>query len=1831
MSTRLDPTVAEKLQRLRRRRWLLLVVRGLCAAAVAFVLCMVVVAILDWYWVLTDRTRWGLSVAAYVIPILAVWFTSLRKLANAPAEEELASHVEEAEPVLRENLLSAVELATDQPDAVNDSPVFRGLLQDKVAKQMTDVRVGTVLPLRTLAGWLVATLLLGTGIAMLLTGGDNRFRTLARRALMPGANIERVSRVKVQILQPTPRSLIIAKDETVAIVVDVTGGDVDEVILETVQRNGEPQQQAMRPRTDSEFAANLHIENDTEYRILAGDAITMRHTIKAKDRPRVVAFHKTFNYPAYSGLESCTITEDNGDLVVLEGTQATLRLELDQAVTTAELRIDSQISDEATTVPLTKDDNYWCATVTVTDAAIYKVHLVSAETGFENLFAPRHEIRPIPDLIPRAGFVDQKETELLLPPNDILALKGMAQDDLPLQTLEQEVSVNGRDWQAFPLEVTTVAESKREGENNPQQSAYQVKSAWDWDLLGLKVRTGDQVTTRLVATDLKGNRGESVPIRIVVSAPEFDPQRHTIMETKARLFDDFARFDKIVKEHRQSAQEILQRLRKNDQAEEQRALDRTSLVDLATKLREASGDLLDRVVEVTRAMPAAADAFDLNLAGRVVARIRQEHANRVISQLKVMQHAKDSGEANRDLDQVKRAFDRAADDANRVAHHYRDLMSHNVVAAIATDLDALLRQQRLVVDSPTQTWSRLTRQETLVRSQLQLVGRLVESQSGRMTGQLRDRLRELGRWVQQQTERLDEAMESEDRLRILQQLSQNLLRELEQRQRYNEIDGGLPARLTQTRKDFDYRSGTMSEPLTLASNAIREETRLSKQISTADDSSNVTEDTRKAKRFAAELDLQHVDSLEQIRIRRTLAQARIDGDPQFAADAGMTSRAVASLLSKHRQGDPEESIVPRAFNEITPAFRILEAGHDLVNTRICLATLIQLERWNSHRLTGRTDHPRQWDAVHKSLERAAKRLREAGVDREIIGRLDQLRWSPPVQDANRQIGQRRWNHKEIVSASSELAELQDGLDKSLAELKPVMTKARETIAKYAPTISEMAAQLAKRTRELEKETTAVADAVEQTNANQEPDTPQLADVKEEQQRINGQLDDLFEALIEDANKQDLLDKEQRERARDADDSIAMVRDPAEQATQAVKAATDQPAAEQQAKELSKAAEQQEKTAQALDKIANHFDRLDKNQDVAQSRAELREAERELGIARQMDQKFEPAEQLAQQAERDPADLLAELEKELKSNPAMQDALSEISKNTAEEARNALQAASKQEREIQRANEQSDQAFQQKKREVVQQLRELGQKTDAITRLAQQANSSASQAKTPEAQKQFDAAQKKLQKAAQDARQANETELLSQLAQKALNTQKAIDDAVNQLKSGQQDSAAAKDEKIHANENDRKTAQRRQEGQRRRFRDQEKRAADQVVRQAQQRERQADQRIKNERNQVKARDRELKQAEKNLKRKPDDKNLKQRVAQAESRKRAAEKKVDLATQQKQAAQQKTAQARKQRSELNKKSDPSLKDQNPAAQAAEAYAAEAREGAEALKQAAEEIAKAADFGDQVKPTDGQLKYAKGLQERVANDVRRVAENVDRAARHERRLENANAAEKLGQAADAIAGVANNEVKQATKQLDAAQQAAAQGEGENGDNKPAMAANQKLAESEQAIAEQADGLGEVLQPTSEAAAASAAGTKPPTTPAEAAKGQQLAQALDQLDRAMQAGSQPGKPGRIPGLAQSAKQQQQQMAAARSKAQTTRSQPKPATNPDGTPAYDGDVGTFVVTPVNRDEAKEWGKLREQAANDLTKGRRESVAADYRESVDAYFKVLAERARRGK
>jgi len=1689
MNWDLNPNVVKKLQAFSSRRRWLLILRGLSAGVITFVLLMSIIAVIDWRWLLSDEARWGMTAVAYALVAGTVWWTSLRWLWKQPARTELASHFETLAPEMKEKLLSAVELAVDDPSEIHDSPQFRSLLQGEVSEQIEKIKVPRLLPLKRVAGWVCSAIVLVAVIVSILSYGDVRVRQLAARAVWPGANIARVSRIQVAILEPTPHELMLPENETVAVVVAVSGGIVNDATVEVFTSEG-TRRLPMRGRTEAEFAVNLNVkEAEIEYRVLAGDAITKKYRIQSRPRPSVVAFEKTFEYPAYTQLPPVTKSEDHGDLIALSGTKTRLSLELNQEVKEAELRIDPLDSDETARIPLTQNDNgIWSASVPIDENAVYKVHLVSKETGFENTFSRRHEIRPVSDLVPRVGFLDQEEQTQLLPPNDILAMRGMAEDDLPIHQLEQHISVNGREWIKVPLD-TTEAKQDSETESNSNASkrirdesplgSHRVNSSWQWDLLKHKLKSGDQIITKLVATDLKGHVGESVPLQIIVAAPEFDSERHAAMEAKSSLISDFRDLAEIFKQHKEQADEAIQRLQAADRTEEQISTDHALLTDLSRQQTAASKKLNAKLIEVLRKMPAGADADDVDRAGQLLAHLQLDTANDSLSQVTVLGMQTDAKEAKKSLNEIKKTFQRSADTSKILADHYQTLTAQNILNAFAVDFDALYRQQKIVVDSSLDSWDRLTRQQTVSLSQMKLLEELMIKKMSSLPKHIQGHVKREIDWLIRYRDLIEQASESEEKIAELRQRAQQFHNELQHHQRMSVIDGGLPNRLKSSRRDLANRARGLFEPIMQSVSTIREEEKKLADVVNAEDSTKIEERQSTAAIQTARIELFHRKQFDQLRERRNLIETRQDANSQQAADYGLTHRAVTSLLNLRHDTEDVNAEIVTPLNEISKALRILESGHELIATHRAISALTQNERWNSQSLATRLDSPRQWDLIASGFESSSQHIREAGVDREIHQKVDQVRWSGDVGKANAKISERRWKWERLVSSDTELIKVRTDTEEAIELMDPVMVEARAIIAKYAPTIPEMARQAADALRAAEAQSVDAADAIEQETEDGEE---AVAEVAEQQEQINQQLDDLVEALIEDANRRDTLDEEERERARDADDSIALVQENAEMLDRAIDDAMQAQEATAQAEELSETAEQQEKSADALEMIAEHFERLEEDQNIAETREQLRQAERDLGIARQMEQMFEPSEELASLTDSTMQNLLEQLEEELERNPAMQKALSEISEQTLDEAQSALERAAEQDQRLQRDLERADAEFFEKKRQMVIDLKELGQEAAQISNaMLNQARSAAQQGKVDEAKKQLEESQRKLNEAAQKANGVNEDQLLEDIAAVAQEAQAAVAEAKKQIAEAEKAVAKAENEKIFEQDRDRENQKKNLERSRKQVRDQEKRTARDQAKRADDAVRRADQAVKNAENRVKQEQRNVDNAKKQADQKPEDGNRQRNLENAEARRDQRQQEADIAKQRQQHEQQKRDRAKQREKEANAKQQPALNAPNPAAELAQEYTQDAQKRAEALEKRLAELAKSKDQADELTPPQQNIANAANTQNDVTQEVEETAENIARAARHERRLKNEMAATPLLERAEQIQKVADEEATKAGEKLTAtaeAMQPKATGKPAENNNKGVAEAQDALERSEDAIAEQAQQLSEEVE---------------------------------------------------------------------------------------------------------------------------------------------------------
>ncbi|MEM9703386.1 MAG: hypothetical protein AAF907_13175, partial [Planctomycetota bacterium] len=415
-----------------------------------------------------------------------------------------------------------------------------------------------------------------------------------------------------------------------------------------------------------------------------------------------------------------TLSEPHGDLIALEGSTVVLALTPNQPIRTAELhRIPLDPDAAPVVVPLAFTSNEegeerLNAVVTLDEPGTYRVHLVGEETGFDNPFAPRSELRPLPDAPPTVAFRDLPDgaaSGLLLPPDDLLDLLAEASDDLPLDTVEQHVSINGGPWQPTPLPFAPLPTTDENGEPLDQTGRRRA-SAWRWDLLPLELKTSDEVRTKLVAVDRKGQIGESGTLRALIAGEDFDPNRHAAAERKQRLVDAVAAFAAALAEQRTLADAAFERTKQNPDDEPAVAAEYAVIRDLRARRGDAAAALIATLSAALPQQAAGADALELEL----LAALASDIGHRPAADPTAAAARGESADVIRDA--ARKDFKQAAEDAAAAESFARRFAAHNFLAAVAEELAAAHRHQNRVVETPDLSWARLARQEAVVAGRL---------------------------------------------------------------------------------------------------------------------------------------------------------------------------------------------------------------------------------------------------------------------------------------------------------------------------------------------------------------------------------------------------------------------------------------------------------------------------------------------------------------------------------------------------------------------------------------------------------------------------------------------------------------------------------------------------------------------------------------------------------------------------------------------------------------------------------------------------------------------------------------------------------------------------------------------------------------------------------------------------------------------------------------------------------------------------------------------------------------------------------------------------------
>lgn len=1914
MSASLEKVTSQRLEQFRRRWQTLEGAQGIAVALLLAVAALLVVVMIDAALVIPSALRWLLSLAIYgaLVSCLAVTYWRVSRNKN---DRATARRFEDLEPQLRERLLSAIDLSEDTPTNRLSSLAFRERAQHNVAQLIENVRVGRLLPWSSIArGLIAATCGIALVIALSWVPGLHWSHRVAR-ALLPGANLGRISRFDIEIISPQPASTTLPAGSVAAVEARVRGPLPDNVLLET-RVAGELDSQTMRGITrtptstvngqataveltsdDLVYMANVTVGDALiEYRVIAEDAHTPWYKLQTRPRPEVESFTMTISGPPYSQQPDQTLTSRDGDLSALRGSRVHLALQCNQAISQGWLEVmlpeaSAPKKVELKSIPIAEAavdsaspqalvGRLFSADLVIDSDFTYRVHLEAADTKFTNAFSAEYQVRALVDDPPRLAWVKPEGNMLVVEPNQLIPLAIEVRDELPLAEAMLITSLNGETPITVPLtipEPDKADESKDNEESNSPDSdlakLVKVTIANQLDLLQSKPKIGDTFRLAIQATDRAGQSAVSTPIELIISSTAVDPQRRPATEERLALAAELRKFAEQVLPQIKQMREVHEEFAKLPPESEERLGKMAELKkageELSRQASEVAKQTREKALEVLKQPQDSVSLAEIQRTGLVLSRIENQLSQDLaeVSQLvdastNSLPDADPAKRANIQKEQINRvrnAAEKLNESVSVIDRRFREFVAHDILSEVARGLSVVQDfQEQLAASSEKETPAQLKRRQAVVARQLRELEQIMVDRSPLLREQASHGLRGWIEWSGGLAERIERAANDADDNPNFKEFTKQVLNEVNQHQNVLGIDGGLESEVSNGRRELDARSDSANAVLGELAKAANE---------------SMQKNNGKA---TPELVQEFQRGLNVLQQRKDLEQARGDADAYHVSDLGNAVRATRQLIEPSHQEFTKEQV--EQLGKTSAAIKKLEAIHNVTEANKHLADLEQVERWNSDSVEARTESPRAWEALRHRVEQSARALREAGIDPKLADQVDHIRYDAPANEAAQKIQSRRWSNDAQVSAESELAEMRLQMDAARDKLDVVAREARLELMQMAPSVSELARDAARETADLQQRTEKLSkDAAAEEVADLKT---RMDELTSEQQNATTPINDLRDALTEMAAMQDLLDDNQRAIARDADTSGQIIDKASEQISESLKPAAEAASATAAAKPLEAAAAKQADAAAALEQIADHFDKLQAGDvpagELADSRKGLKQLASDMEAAA-MDEWYKTAEDLSKLASGDPQQVLQKLEKELSRNARMREELSDIAKKALDESVQSLSFSADQERKLQSEIEQSDPMYASRKQVLQHDIQAANERIHQwMQQLSSDATTVAGRANARPQQQQLLELQQQLQQTMADASAAHVSLPLEDLQRVADAVVKSLEAAQTEFNQVSGELKPASDEAVHASEQELKTRKREMEDWERRMLQQQARGAQSVERSHEQRVRQANNATRNaeslKRNAERARDDVAKQA----KDKPDDKGLQQRLLEAERQVVRVARDAQLTADREDALKERLAVAKQTQQEMTARKNAELTGKNPTAELATRLAGNASQTSQAIADELKKALKDAGWTTELSASAQQLQWGRRQQDRVEQNVGEVAGNLDRAARHEQRLDHPQAAERISQQAVQVKHTKEQEVHDATDQLStAAQQATLRAE-ENSQSTeikdtatPAasLAARGAVSAAESELRTRVRDLKDLLQQPQPEEAAPA--SKDPSMEGAAAEPsvpldpKMLARMLDELDRQMSdAASNEQQPGQEPNESQQAnaneasqsqdennQQSSQQSSpqghkkgsktssmqeASRQLAEQMNRQRAQGRQSTASSRMTGNTADTKAAPpsavrvlsVDRRSGEDWGKLREQAADQTIESARQSIAPQYRNSVETYFRVLGER-----
>ncbi|WP_395748251.1 hypothetical protein [Prosthecobacter sp.] len=1302
MNLALRPATHEALERFRLRRQLLLQLRAALCGGVIALAAFTLIAFLDRAWFMPDGLRPWVTLLAYGGAAYAAWRVAWRFIAQGNGKEGAARLIEAAEPKLRERMLAAVELA-DPNGGVNvkDSVEFRVKLQDEVAAAVEGIDWNEKLPTRTLKPWFMAAGGVCLGILVLCLIPNLHLGGFLARAALPFANLERPALVKINILEPVKANDLAPIGSEVPLVIETEGPKSERATLEFQMEGSKPRKNELSAMGTNRFEGVVPVgQTDVKYRVHVADAISPWRTLKARARPRIVEFTKTIVPPAYSGWTESKVTQDQGDLEALDGSTIKLTLKTNQPVSQSDFLLNAELPEKKKLATKVTPEGMIEAAVDVSAAnSSWQIALKSEETGFTNEESAPWRITTIPDLPPTAQIHEpQEQIELL--PDEAVRLSGLATDDVGLASVKLMHAINGAGWKE--QEVPSAKAAKEA----PMQTLL--------PLAPLGVKTGDALLIKMVAVDLKGQKAESPPVRVIILEQTVDPEQRAWAESQRRLAMKAERLEEQTRELRKELEQVrkteksARKERDPNKAKDAAENALASAQEKFEQVKAQSEDLWNALKDAARDAPNQLDAAEAQMVGKKLAQLRREQ----LPELEKL-----NADEIPNTEPLKRAANEAAGEAAQIADALRAFAAEDSAKIAAKEAQQLQRQSKMLTDTSLQAnrdaeqrpkWQEQQRalmsQSKTLQKDLQ---KLDETQKGRNRGQLQEldkRLNETGGDLAMSLDKPDQTKSPEhlygasDNMRSRLQQAADVTRNIaeqtaneaqQRREAMNRQDNPALAKLEEARNHLANAENAARDPrhnkkdhddLTPVEKAQKQLTEAAKQLQ---DQAELREQNQATNTQAA-LDMNRESRAVDELARQTAEAAKIPLPSPEEADKARRSNAPPSEAAKALANLKEQA------GQLAQAARALEAdalaqdaaealeeaqaeGMEPQNQQDVTETAAQAKAAAEalQQLPEKINRARLADAMQKTDPQAANNLRAAAQQASDMARNAAEQNKNLAREAAQQQAGQQLNNQPAQQAT---AEAQKKANELAAQLQPQVEAARAQLAEMTPEVSEMMKRVAEDLKKTQEETQVAADEakaekpVEEVAAKAQELRPEAAENAEKMAALQA-------ALRQEANASDLSKKKDEQLARAADVALAQMQQKTPQIAQNLKQAAQAQQSKPQEQALQAAANAQKQTAQALEQLAQNMKKVEDGQQLTDAeQAAMQQMEQELGVQKPLDEAYDRAKELAEMAKdaaQNPQAVLDALEKELPKNPSMQKALAETAKNTAQKAEQAV--------------------------------------------------------------------------------------------------------------------------------------------------------------------------------------------------------------------------------------------------------------------------------------------------------------------------------------------------------------------------------------------------------------------------------------------------------------------------------------------------------------------------------------------------------------------------------